>query len=215
MPDQNNRLEPDPDPRQSQMEGLLWLILAGLSVAVIAVVMIRYWDKIKLSFIHEEVENYDTDIIQDNYHDMTLPNGQSWDLSYETGVIHSFTGVVRYISVINEPAFAILSFDILVTSEDFANPDLVQTSVTNHHFTWSSPHLSDPQGEIHLLHTVPINEEVNDQLKSIQEGDTVSISGYEIYRIEGFDNNGNYIGFWEDAGCNTTLVTSVNIQTPQ
>ena len=215
MIDQNNRLEPDPDPRQSQMEGLLWLILAGLSVAVIAVVMIRYWDKIKLSFIHEEVENYDTVIVQDNYHDMTLPNGQSWDLSYETGVIRSFTGVVRHISVINEPAFAILSFDILVTSEDFANPDLVQTSVTNHHFTWSAPHLSNPKGEIHLLHTVPINEEVYDQLKMIQKGDTVSISGYEIYRIEGFDSQGNYIGFWEDSGCNTTLVTSVIIQNPE
>ena len=215
MIDQKNNLENDPDPRQSQTEGLLWLILAALSLAVIAIVLVRYWDNIRSSFIREEIDNYDVVIVKDNYHDMTLPNGQSWDISYETGVVHNFTGVVRHISAINEPAFAILSFDILVTSEDFANPDLVRTSVTNHHFTWSAPNMTMPQGEIHLLHTVPINEEVNDQLKSIQKGDTVSISGYEIYRIEGFDSLGEYIGFWEDAGCNTTLVTSVDTQIPE
>ena len=77
------------------------------------------------------------------------------DLSYEADHERNFGRIVRHTSVINEPAFAILSHDILVTSEEFADPDLVNTSVMDHHFTWSAPTLSNPKGSINLLHTVP------------------------------------------------------------
>jgi len=211
MQDQNQQNTSEQEPRSFQFEGLLWLILAGLCIAVIGIVIYRYREPIRASFMRGQVENFDQVIIKDNYHDVSLENGQSWDISYETGRVHSFSGLVRHISPIHEQAFAILTFDILVTNGDFANPDLVQTSVTNHHFTWSAPTLVTPHGEIHLLHTVPANEAINQRLMSIHNGDEVTISGYEIYRIEGYDSADNYIGFWQDSGCNTTLVTEVKI----
>lgn len=203
--------EESTDQTKSRIEGLLWFILCLLILAVVFVLSIRYWDKIKTSFNQGQIENFDEMVVTNGFHDINLENGQAWDLSYETGVVRSFTGLVRHTSPINEPAFAILTFDILVTSGQFSDPELVETSVSNHHFTWNAPTLADPEGTINLLHTVPMNEEINQQLSDIREGDTVIISGYEIYQITGYDSAGNYVGYWEDAGCNTTLVTSVKI----
>jgi hypothetical protein len=49
------------------------------------------------------------------------------------------------------------------------------------------------------------------ELREIEAGQVVSIIGYEIYRIEAWDDSGNYIGYWQDSGCNTILVTEVII----
>ena len=56
-----------------------------------------------------------------------------------------------------------------------------------------------------------MNEEIEQQLDAIEKGDTVLITGWDIYRITGYDSNGEYIGYWQDSGCNTTLVISVKI----
>lgn len=200
-----------PGQKNNPVEGLLWLILCILVLAVVFVLAIRYWDNIKSSFNRGQIENFDEMVVTNGFHDINLENGQAWDISYETGVVRSFSGLVRHASPIDEPAFAILTFDILVTSGDYADPALVETSVSNHHFTWTAPTLANPDGTINLLHTVPMNEEINQQLNDIRVGDTVIISGYEIFQITGYDSAGNYVGYWEDAGCNTTLVTSVKI----
>jgi len=67
------------------------------------------------------------------------------------------------------------------------------------------------QGEIHLLHTVPMNQQMEDALGQIHNGDTILVEGWDILRIEGYNPNGEYIGYWQDSGCNTTLVTDVTI----
>lgn len=112
----------------------------------------------------------------------------------------------------HEPDYPIISFDILVTSGDFASPTLVSTDVTDHHFTWVNLGKTSPQGTINLLHTVPMNQAVEDKLAAIKNGDTVIIQGWDILKIDGYDKEGNYIGYWTDEGCNTTLVTNVTIQ---
>lgn len=40
---------------------------------------------------------------------------------------------------------------------------------------------------------------------------TKSDRGCEILRIERFDPQGNFLGAWQDAGCNSILVKSVEI----
>ena len=45
----------------------------------------------------------------------------------------------------------------------------------------------------------------------IKEGDHVIIIGREILKIDGYARNGNYLGYWQDSGCNTTLITEVYI----
>lgn len=195
----------------SPLEGFLWLILWILIMVVVGILFQRYWGNTSPSIQRVPVVSFDEMIVSDGFHHIELANGQSWDLSYEANHERNFAGLVRHTSVINEPAFSILSHDILVTSQDFANPDLVDTSVSNHHFTWRSPTLENPQGSINLLHTVPMNEEIRQQLDAIENGDTVIITGWDIYRIDGYDSNGNSVGYWQDSGCNTTLVIAVEI----
>jgi len=195
----------------NKYEGLLLIILFALLFAVAALLVQRNWLKISTLLGFDAPVNFDQIMSSNGFHDVTLENGRAFDISYETSSKRDFSGLVRHTSAIHERTFAILTFDILVTSGEFANPDLVQTSVSNHHFSWRSSTNSDPAGSINLLHTVPINEEVNQALRSIRDGDIVIITGYDIYQIQGYDPEGVYIGFWQDTGCNTTLVTKVEI----
>lgn len=197
--------------QSNKMEGLLWLVLFVLIFAVAVVLVQRNWQTISNSLGIEKPINFDQAMNSKGLHDVTLENGRAYDVSYETSSKRDFSGLVRHTSPIQEPSFAILTFDILVTSGDFSNPDLVQTGVSNHHFTWSTSSNAEPRGSINLLHTVPLNEKVNQALHSIKKGDNVIITGYDIYQIQGYDQEGNNIGFWQDAGCNTTLVTDVQI----
>jgi hypothetical protein len=212
MENRQQESEQQSPPAITKFEGFLWVILCVLIFAVFGMLINRYKDEIKTSFSRAEIENYDEIIATDGFHHVQLSNGQSWDLSYEANRERNFAGVVRHTSRIKEPEFSILSHDILVTSEDYANPNLVFTSVNDHHFTWTAPTLADPKGNINLLHTFPLNEEVKQQLDAIENGDTVVITGWDIYRIEGYDANGQYIGYWQDSGCNTTLVIAVEIR---
>jgi hypothetical protein len=195
----------------TKFEGLLWLILLVLIFSVAAVLFLRNWPAISETLGIESSLNFDKVMNSKGLHDIMLEDGRAYDISYETSSKRDFTGLVRHASDIHESSFAILTEDILVTNGDFSNPDLVHTSVSDHHFTWSTSNNSDPHGTINLLHTVPINEEVDQALKKVKNGDHVIITGYDIYQIQGYDSTGKYIGFWQDSGCNTTLVTEVQI----
>lgn len=198
------------NPRRA-LEGLLWFVLVILVITLLVVLAIRNRSKLEAMFSVRQIESFDQMTVSNGFHEIDFPNGQSWNLVYETNHDRYFSGLVRHTSSIQESAFALLTFDILVTSGDFANPDLVETSVSNHRFTWRAPTLAQADGSINLLHTVPMDEEINQQMADIQVGDTVIIKGWEVLRIEGYDDQGNYIGYWQDSGCNTTLVTEVII----
>jgi hypothetical protein len=105
----------------------------------------------------------------------------------------------------------VLTHDILVASGDYADRRLVRTSVINHHFTWRATTDTPPEGRINLLHAVPADEEIYEQLLTIRRGDEVTIGGREILAIRTYDHAGHYLGKWEDAGCNTLLVELVRI----
>ena len=105
----------------------------------------------------------------------------------------------------------ILTHDILVTSGDYADPNIVSTSVFDHHFRWRSSSTAHPSGRTNLLHTVPANEEIYHQLLNIRSWDEVVITGREVLVIRIYDQDDNYLGDWRDTGCNTLLVKSVSI----
>ncbi|PKN98166.1 MAG: hypothetical protein CVU42_13055 [Chloroflexi bacterium HGW-Chloroflexi-4] len=206
--DQNQAFEPS---RPHNFEGLLWMVLIILIIAVGSIMVYRNCLPITKALGFEGPLNFDLVMSSKGLHDITLENGRAYDISYETSYKRDFIGLVRHTSPIRETSFAILTFDILVTSGDFANPEFVNTSVSNHHFTWISKTNTQPNGAINLLHTVPLNEDINQALKTVQNGDKVRITGYDIYQIQGYNPEGDYIGFWQDTGCNTTLVTNVEI----
>ena len=146
----------------------------------------------------------------DRYHHAQY-NDIDWDISYETGKASVFLGTIRHISPIRMHRFALLTHDILVTSGDFADPDLVRTSVINHKFFWRSRSDAQPQGTINLLHTVAIDSAVYDTLWSLKNGQTVQVTGYEILRISLLDENGAMRSYWEDHGCNTLLISEITV----
>ena len=138
--------------------------------------------------------------------------GASWEITYEGHQNTAFEGHVRHVSFNRINKFPFLTHDILITSGDYADPDLVYTNVSNHHFYWQSLSSEQPQGSINLLHVVPETEEVYQQLLKIRSGDTVTISGKEVLRIDAYDSLGKSQGWWKDTGCNTILVKEVSVE---
>jgi len=147
-----------------------------------------------------------------NYLNIQVDETHAYSIDYENSKSSQFNGLVRFIAPINESRFPVLSHDILITTGDYANPEKVKTSVSNHHYSWKSNSASAPVGSINLLHTVPMNQQIYDQLISIRKGDQVTIQGREIYKINLINLNENdQVVYWQDAGCNTILVTEVSI----
>jgi hypothetical protein len=134
-----------------------------------------------------------------------------WKVIFERAGDSEFSGLVRHASPIRVDRMRVLTHDILVTSGEYADPSIVQTSVANHRFYWRSISTARPEGSINLLHTVPADEAVYRQLLQVRSGDDVTIIGREILRLEAFDKDGEYLGEWHDTGCNTLLVNSVSI----
>jgi hypothetical protein len=135
-----------------------------------------------------------------------------WTVSYETGSKTAFRGLIRHATPVRMGLYPLITHDILVTSGEYADPNLVNTSVDIllHRFTWWSQSSRQPGGTINLLHTVPLNEAVYQQLLKIRSGDQVIISGREIDRIEAYELPANRnLGYWTDDGCNSIVVTGV------
>jgi hypothetical protein len=137
-------------------------------------------------------------------------DGSYLTLSYEIPFDSTFTGLVRHISPIRLGDFPILTHDVLVTSGEFADPEKVRTSVIDHHFSWTSAERA-PQGTINLLHTVPISEPVYRQLLELHAGQSVRVVGREILKIDAYNPEGTSKGWWQDSGCNTLVVTSIEL----
>jgi hypothetical protein len=163
------------------------------------------------SSINAPLADFDQMVVSEGFHRIDLPSGMHFELSYEANHDRKFIGQVRHTSMDHMVQFPILSFDILVTSGDFSDKNLVATSVSDHHFWWQSKN-GNAKGTINLLHTIPMNQDIEEKLMKIKEGDTVIIEGWDVQKINAYRANGSYIGFWEDQGCNTTLVTGVTIQ---
>ena len=153
--------------------------------------------------------NFASYTIEDDYQSITDSRSATWRIVYESQTDTTFEGKVRHISVNRIKKIPFLTHDILITSGDYADPDLVFTSVTNHHYFWKSRTNAYPKGTINLLHVIPENEEIYHQLLKIRTGDSVTVSGREILKIDAFNDQGESLGWWKDAGCNTTLVKKI------
>lgn len=136
---------------------------------------------------------------------------RTWTISYESNHVVTFRGLIRHISPIRDSNIPFLTHDILITSGEFSDSKKVKTTVINHHFQWFSPKIRNPDGTIHLLHTVPKNEENYLMLLSLKEDTQVYITGREIQQIQLMGSTGLQVYEWKDTGCNSILVTDVDI----
>lgn len=203
------------DNRKRQKENRIKALIFLASIAIIALLAFliqQNWDKVKPFFVKPvAIENFDNIQYLDNYHRVIHPSGAFWVISYESNKEVDFSGMVGFSTPIKESNFAILTSDILVTNGDYSNPFIVEILVYEHRYKWLSWHEPRPMGSIGLLHVIPLNEEIHKKLDSIKTGDAVVIKGYDIFRVDSFDKNGNYLSSWKDDGCYTTLVTDVTV----
>lgn len=144
-----------------------------------------------------------------NFSQITRPSGETWKITYEGNSNREFSGAVRHITPIREIGFPMLTHDILVTRGDYADQEIVRTSVSNHRFTWTAQGVDSLSGSINLLHAVPQTEEIYQALLAVRKGDWVQISGREILSIKHYNKQGDLTSIWADAGCNSIMVTAV------
>jgi hypothetical protein len=141
-----------------------------------------------------------------------IKDQRSWKITYENLPLATFSGVVRHVSNWRDEPIPFATHDILVATGEFSSPARVPTRVYNHAFYYQYDAGPKPQGNINLLHIVPQNEELYHQLLKVRLWNLVTIRGREIYRIDLFDPAGQFISYWQDEGCNSILVTSVEIE---
>ena len=185
----------------------IYLMLGALVLAVVGGVV--YYTA-NTDFLGLAGPGFDSLTVSASYEEIET-GGQYWRITYERRGDSEFAGRVRHVSPIREGRLRILTHDILVTSGDYADPNIVRTSVSNHRFRWRSSASADPNGKINLLHTVPASEEIYQKLLAIRTADDVVITGREVLDINVYNQDGDHVGGWKDTGCNTLLVNSVTI----
>jgi hypothetical protein len=204
--------------KRSGFSGLLGLIFDWASSLPSGCFFIAIFFTIVIGvFIYTQVNTSLFGLAGTDFDDLNISNSYqqissedySWDIQFEGIGSSKFKGTVRHIAPIRIQEYSILTHDILVTSGDYADPDIVTTNVIDHKFFWRSPNTSSPSGSINLIHALPANKSIYQELLEIQKWETVIITGREIFTVKAYQPDGTFIGTWQDAGCNTLLVESV------
>ncbi len=212
---------PDKSTNQtSRMGGLLRLLFqwavslppsCGLILLMILIVSGGFfYFRANTSFFGLIGTDFDSLVISNSY-EKIASDDLYWEVQFEGQGHTKYIGTVRHVSPIRINEFKILTHDILVTTADFSDPELVDTSVVNHKFIWKSTNSEQPTGSINLIHAVPATKAIYQQLLTIDNWDIVNISGREIYSIKTYQIDETFLGTWIDAGCNTLLIDSVTI----
>jgi hypothetical protein len=150
-------------------------------------------------------------VVARDYSHISAADGRTWDVTFEYSKNSIFSGVVRHASQWHDSSLPFMTHDILVTTEDFALPEIVSTSVFDHKFFYHYDN-APPSGTINLLHVFPASPDIFEEIQQIKEWQQVTISGREILKIDLFDSAGKSLGFFMDLGCNSILVTSVSVE---
>lgn len=150
--------------------------------------------------------------ISKGFDQVTASDGRTWKIVYEASNEAVFSGVVRHVSHWRENDIPFVTHDVLVTTQEFSSQKRVFTRVYNHQFYFRYFDEPYPNGTINLLHIVPASYEIYEQLLQIRDWNLVTIRGREILKIDIYKPDGEFWGYWEDQGCNTILVKSVEIK---
>ena len=169
-----------------------------------------YYFQVNSSFFGLIGADFDNIIISNSYQKIESDEFY-WEVQFEGQGKSKYIGTVRHVSPIRIKELKIFTHDILVTTADYSNPDLVETNVVNHKFIWKPANTEPLTGSINLIHAIPANKAIYQLLLTIDEWDTVSITGREIYTVKSYELDETFLGTWIDTGCNTLLIDSVTV----
>ena len=169
-----------------------------------------YYFQVNTSFFGLVGADFDNIIISNSYEKIESDD-LYWEVQFKGQGKSKYIGTVRHVSPIRIKEFKILTHDILITTADYSNPDLVETSVVNHKFIWKPINTEPLNGSINLIHAIPANKAIYRLLLTIDEWDTVNITGREINTVKSYEMDETFLGTWIDTGCNTLLIDSVTV----
>ncbi|MBI9050829.1 MAG: hypothetical protein JEZ00_15520 [Anaerolineaceae bacterium] len=149
-----------------------------------------------------------------DFTEISALDGRTWQILYENREPSTYDGIVRHTSGWVDASVPFMSHDILMTTRDYADPEITKTMVFQHKFFYRSDH-GGLSGRINLIHALPASLEIYEQLQQIDKWDHVIINGREILMVKIFDAEGKDKGYFKDMGCNTLLITGVTIIEPQ
>lgn len=101
-----------------------------------------------------------------------------------------YSGDVRHISEANFDQLPMVTHDVLLTTGQFSDPEIVKVDpVRDGHTRWRAR--GKPDGTLMMLHLIPENEAVFQKLKRIDRWDGLEFSGREEddHSIEGSDGS--------------------------
>jgi hypothetical protein len=212
--------EPEPSQKVSRIGGLFklffdWLTslpgTCGFIVVFAAAVLAAFiYFRINTSFFGLGGADFDELVISNSYEKIEAED-YYWDVQFEGIGESKYIGTVRHVAPIRIREFKILTHDILVTTADFSDPEIVTTNVIDHKFFWKSVDIESPNGSINLIHAIPANKEIYQTMLTIENWDIVKITGREIHTIKSYTPDGTFLGTWQDTGCNTLLVEFVSV----
>ena len=182
-------------------------------VFAIIVSVAFFYFRVNTSFFGLTGTDFDQLVISNSY-ELISAEDMYWEVQFEGIGKSKYIGTVRHAAPIRINEFRILTHNILVTTADFANPDIVNTSVIDNKFFWKSPGTDSPSGSINLIHALPSTKAIYQEMLKIQPWDIVKLTGREIYTVKAYQTDEVFLGTWLDTGCNTLLVESVTILKP-
>jgi hypothetical protein len=108
--------------------------------------------------------------------------------------VQTYSGDIRYIGRAYMKHSAYFTNDAIVTTGEYSDPEIVTvTPIRKGNMSWRSPH-KKPVGTLVVLHFIPADISVFEDLQKVREGDLVAFTGREELdsKIEGDD--GSYVG---------------------
>jgi len=180
---------------------------------VIIVASAFFYFRVNSSFFGLTGTDFDQLVISNSY-ELISAKDMYWEVQFEGIGESKYIGTVRHAAPIRINEFRILTHNILVTTADFSNPDIVNTNVIDNKFFWKSTGTDSPTGSINLIHAIPSTKAIYQEMLKIKPWDIVKITGREIYTVKAFQVDEIFLGTWLDTGCNTLLVESVTILKP-
>jgi hypothetical protein len=141
------------------------------------------------------------------------PSGH-WRITYQSPTESEFHGVARIVSSWWDRSMPFMSHDVLVVTQDFADPARTRAHVRHHMFSYQPIGAEPARGSINLLHVVPATDTVYATFQRLRVGDRIVVRGREILTLERLDGNGAVIGTYKDAGCNSLVATAIEVSPP-
>jgi hypothetical protein len=183
--------------------GIMFLVVIAAAAGI-------FYYRVNTSFFGVAGSDFD-DLVISNSYEKIESSEFYWEVQFEGVSTSKYIGTVRHVSPIRIKEFKILTHDVLITTVDFADPEIVDTNVIDHKFFWKSTSTDSPTGSINLIHAIPANKDIYQMMLNIQNWDIVKLTGREVYTLKAYQPDGTFIGTWSDTGCNTLLVDSVSV----